>query len=66
MKLKLYNWDTSKWWNRGGNTGIYMAVGFGSRVMKGSDITSCKFVWANGHDRYYYDDWSYPPSNPDN
>ena len=38
-----------------------MGIGWGSKVMKGSDFNSCKFTWYNRQtDAFTFHDWSYP------
>ena len=65
MRLTLLDHDTSWWFYKDGSTGMYMGIGWGSMVMKGSDFNTCRYIWADYYYRFLYDDWSYPYSADD-
>jgi len=47
VTLSISGFDTSKWTNPDGKTGMYMGLGFGGSTMRNIDTISCAYSWTN-------------------
>ena len=70
MNLTIWDIDASAW-DTSGNDGYWMGVGFGGKVMAGTDIIICGFTYTNNNqvDKFKCTDNKaigryYPPLDP--
>ena len=45
--LSINGFDTSRWTNASGQTGLYLGIGFGGTTMRNIDSIACLYYWNN-------------------
>ena len=57
--LSISGFDTSKWTNADGKTGLYLGLGFGGSTMRNIDVINCGYLWTNKTTDAFrcYDSW---------